>query len=283
MADPDRPLAAEAIEVITWLVTEIGPRPAGSEAERRAQAGLSERLQKFGLAPQIIPARFAPPGSFEPIYTLSAAAFIASAWLLPVFPWPAFILPLLAIELPELDGLLERRRPATQPTEDLLACPPDISPADLNIILVAHVDTAPANPPNAVWRILDLSAYPAMACMAWILALVGLLVLIGLPLPPGLLFACWCGTGLLAVGLWSLDLWELAFRRQVYVPGALDNASGVGVLVAIAQQLAAQPLPHLKTGFLFTGAEETGYMAPRMQWNGLNPVDTIPGSWCWTR
>ncbi len=43
-----------------------------------------------------------------------------------------------------------------------------------------------------------------------------------------------------------------------YTPGANDNASGVGVLLSLAETLGKQPLENTETWFLATGCEEVG-------------------------
>ncbi|MDQ2717662.1 MAG: M20/M25/M40 family metallo-hydrolase [Chloroflexota bacterium] len=45
--------------------------------------------------------------------------------------------------------------------------------------------------------------------------------------------------------------------------GANDNASGVAVLLSLAEQMAAQPLEHTEVWFVATGAEETGLNGAR--------------------
>lgn len=277
MDDPSQPLNSIALEVIRWLVTEIGPRPAGSPAECQAFEKIEQRLSEWDYHVERIPARFAPLSSFEPIFSLSAAAFIASAWLLPVFPWPAFVLPLLTLELPEIDGLLERRRTLTRDTQDLFALPNGLAPSQVDLLLVAHIDTARANPSSSLWRNLEASAFPAMQRLSWILAILGLLPLIGLGLPTVILYAVWIGTGLLAAGLIALDVWELAAPRpRPYSPGAHDNASGTGVLMAVARKLSDQPPRILKVGYLFTGAEETGMHGAASAANWLAANDAHP-------
>jgi putative aminopeptidase FrvX len=43
-----------------------------------------------------------------------------------------------------------------------------------------------------------------------------------------------------------------------YSPGANDNAAAVGVVLALAERLTAQPLEHTEVWLAFTGCEETG-------------------------
>lgn len=46
-------------------------------------------------------------------------------------------------------------------------------------------------------------------------------------------------------------------------PGANDNAAAVGILLNLLERLAASPPPRLRLRFLFTAAEERGYLGAR--------------------
>jgi hypothetical protein len=74
-------------------------------------------------------------------------------------------------------------------------------------------------------------------------------------------------------GAWLLmsEAWRQLGGRGDYSPGAVDNASGVGLLLAMAEQFAEMPPEGLRPGFLFTGAEETGMHGARSFASGLEP------------
>ncbi len=55
-----------------------------------------------------------------------------------------------------------------------------------------------------------------------------------------------------------LEIWVQLFQRGRHSPGANDNASGVGVALALAEHFAVHPPIRIRMGFLFTGVEETG-------------------------
>ena len=54
-----------------------------------------------------------------------------------------------------------------------------------------------------------------------------------------------------------------ASRRGGREPGANDNAAAVGILLNLIERLAASPPPKLRLRFLFTAAEERGYLGAR--------------------
>jgi Zn-dependent M28 family amino/carboxypeptidase len=51
--------------------------------------------------------------------------------------------------------------------------------------------------------------------------------------------------------------YQIGFDKR-FSPGANDNASGVGILLALAEYYTKTPPQQIQLGFLFTGAEETG-------------------------
>jgi Zn-dependent M28 family amino/carboxypeptidase len=67
-------------------------------------------------------------------------------------------------------------------------------------------------------------------------------------------------------GLWLAALQVIPLMQKgegVFSPGANDNASGVGVLLALAEGLAGQEPAQKSIGFLFTTAEESGLYGSR--------------------
>ena len=70
---------------------------------------------------------------------------------------------------------------------------------------------------------------------------------------------------LLVVGLAMIiiDFWQQLGGGQKVTSGANDNASGVGVCMAMASASAHSSLTKPAIGFLFTGAEEAGLYGAR--------------------
>ncbi len=249
-------LGERAFEHVRALAQNIGPRPAGSAAEGRAFDYIAGQLRQWGYAPETLPARFAPLPRFFPLYSLGALAWMLAAWDVRRWPLAALALPLVLIALPQLAREIIHRRPRTHATQNLIAY---TAPAPHTLIFCAHVDSARAtvfHHPTLRW----LQHYTVFIALrvALAAAALGALHLIGFTVPAAFDIAL---RGLsLALGGWWLfsELAnQLAFGER-YAPGAHDNASGVGVVLALAEALAAHPLPNVRVGFLFTGAEETG-------------------------
>lgn len=252
------PLGERAFRHVYELAAHIGPRPAGSPAERAAFDYAAGQLRAWGYQPQAQPITFAPAPRFSPLYASGGLALAAGGALLAAAPWAALLAaPWIAV-LPDVARAVIRRRPRTAASQNLLAftAAPETAPT---VVLCAHIDSAPASAFRSrplVW--LHQNLMFAALRVAWALAAVAALSLLGLGLP-ALVRDLAGGLALAVGGLWAgLEAASQLLRGEQYAPGAHDNASGVGVLLAAAEQLAAQPPARLRVGFLFTGAEETG-------------------------
>lgn len=249
-------LGQRALAHARALAQGIGPRPAGSTAEARAFDYIETQLKQWGYAPERLPARFAPLPRFFPLYALGAVMLIVGTWELRDGPALALAAPLVLIALPQLARELIHRRPRTQATQNLVA---HTAPAPRTLILCAHVDSARATVfrPAALRWLQYYTVFIALR-VAFASAALAALHLIGFTLPTLFVMVLrWAG---LALGGWWLftEIANQLAHGHRYVPGAHDNASGVGVVLALAEALVAQPPAGVRVGFLFTGAEETG-------------------------
>ncbi|NMB89485.1 MAG: Zn-dependent exopeptidase M28 [Chloroflexi bacterium] len=102
---------------------------------------------------------------------------------------------------------------------------------------------------------LRREVFPLLDRLSLILIAVGVASGLGLLAAPGLRAAGAALAALSAAGLAALDVYDQRGTRGRFTVGANDNASGVGVLAALMQDLAGTGS---QVGFLFTGAEETG-------------------------
>ncbi|MEA4910073.1 MAG: M28 family peptidase [Anaerolineaceae bacterium] len=238
------------------LVEEIGPRPAGSPAERAALEMLAAEAQRLGYQVSWQAFDFVPLATFFPYYSLAAAALLVSAALLFVFPWAVLGLPLVFHALPELNEFLRRRWPRRASSANLLAWPAGTEPAAIKLLLCAHVDSTRAMPAGGRFvQALRREVFPLLDRLSLILIAVGVASGLGLLAAPGLRAAGAALAALSAAGLAALDVYDQRGTRGRFTVGANDNASGVGVLAALMQDLAGTGS---QVGFLFTGAEETG-------------------------
>jgi hypothetical protein len=271
------------MEILSRLVEEIGPRPAGSAAEHGAFDWLEEQFRSAGLETHCFPVRFQPDPAFFPYYSIPAAGFALVALTLATSGWTTLLLPLLILLLPEgTQWLQSKLLPYKEGSSNLLVLPAKTQPRELDVILCAHIDSARAVPAGTdiwkKWR--DRSMYTMMRA-ANLLIIPGLFQMMGIDIGGILLLVgqslAWGMAGLLL----AQEVWEQASSRGRFSPGANDNASGVSLLAAAALTAAETPTGNLKAGFLFTGAEECGLHGARqfagyMRENGLQtPVISV--------
>jgi hypothetical protein len=278
----NRVIDPEALGERAWfflnrLVKEIGPRPAGQEGETRARELVRGQAQAWGYQGVDMPFDFPPQPRFFPYYSLLAVGFLLAAGLLPRLPWLCLLLPLLVAALPVISDFLQANLARAARTANLLLLPPGAREEKVDLVFCAHLDSARAAPqtPRFLQR-MSAQIDAAAQRLAWILAALAFLPLFGLRLPA---LAHWVvmAVGLVySVFLVGMDLWQQLGERGATTVGANDNASGVGVLLALAEFLAGQHPEALKIGFLFTAAEEAGLYgaqayASRLQGLGIKP------------
>lgn len=252
-------LARRAGLIIQSLAGEIGPRPAGSPAENAARSQIESLASTAGYEVSTQPFSFASRPPFMPYYSLAAVVLVAVAWLLRVFPWAALVTPLALNLFPEIMLRLQWLLPRRKRSANLLALPSGASLADLDLLFVAHLDTARAQPFSGRFMFkFRANAWSMIRRMAYILALIAAVHLLEISLPAGIDLAAQTVCVLLAGWFLVQDLWEQLGTHGSFSPGANDNASGCAVLLTLAEQLAQTPSRNLRTGFLWTGAEECG-------------------------
>ena len=251
-------LAPQAGAHIAHLVDVIGPRPAGSAAERAASDYVEAQLKSWGYAPTRQAVAFAPHAAFVPWFALGGLALLAASALLRSGPGLAFVSLVYIIVLPELIGVLSRRRARTAASQNVIAytAAPTNAPT---LIVSAHVDSAPATALGlTALRALHQQIMFVNLRVAWAVAALAVLLLAGLPVPE-LALSLGSATGIIAGATWmALEIGSQLGGPRDFAPGANDNGSGVGLTLALAERLSAEPPSRLRVGFLFTGAEETG-------------------------
>ncbi len=265
MTDQPANYARRALEHAANL-TNLYPRGSATPGEGRAAEYVRKQLSLLG-AGAVQVQTFAGLRSlwlFAALAFGSALAGHAAFWLLrrPLGGAAAWVLSALLLGWSAF--LLWRRfsfrsTPLIQslphgPSQNVFAVLPPAGQPQRKVVLLAHLDSH-----RAVWVFatdllarlygllapLSLYGVPAAAAL-YLLSLVdGLGFLAWLALPLALLhFAAWF-TGMTA------DLGP-------YSPGANDNASAAGSLLAAAERIQRQPLAHTETWLVFTGCEETG-------------------------
>lgn len=220
---------ADVAEALSTLVA-LGPRGTGTEGEARAASWTAERFRRAGLAVEIqsfeasrwpyrIAARVLP--------LLGAAALVLGGWWLLIVPAAAALAAIGHRRLEQLFDLGDRFRSA-----NVIGRSPRADPGRPVLLLSAHLDAKTGLLPlggRVALVVLALAAATASP-FAHAAGLVGALALTTIALDPPL-------------------------RPS---QGALDDGSGMALLIALADGLPERVGARIDLVFLATGAEERG-------------------------
>ena len=253
-------MSVAAMRHIRHLCEQIGPRPAGSAAEEQARAYAAGQLENWGYRVERQAVLFAPPvrvNLLEPV--VSAVLLLASA-LWQALPWLALIMPLLVAVLPDIERLRTRWQRCTAASANLCAHPAQAAPDGSPLLIVcAHLDSARNGVfQSGVWRGYAAQTTFYTQRYAIFLALLAVADRLVIPLPKVVLAATILAGTLLAGWRLGMELYSLRPQQATHSPGANDNASGVGVLLAVAEHFSKHPPRGTQLEFCLTGAEETG-------------------------
>jgi hypothetical protein len=242
------------------------PRGSASEGEQEAARWVASRFQEIGLEPELETFHFYPEywnvwgahmlgalgawlllgrgGRRRRLLGAAATSFLAASFwgdAAARFHW------------------LRRLFPA-RPSTNVLARLPNPQARRL-LIVSAHVDAAHSgfvfHPAVLDWRRHRFAGGempPLLILPMWaLLSLAGASTLRAIGLPRSLAkMVALPGTALSAITTAFLA----DIRRNPVVPGANDDASAVGTVLALAQELTASPPRNLEVWFLVTGCEE---------------------------
>ncbi len=288
---PPEEISNRAQEILRRILEEIGPRPAGSRAEKQAQEVIGRIIAEKGLRLMWFDVPFRPGPRMEFYNFLAGVGLAAAAYgLARGSIWLSLLMPFFIAALPELVWLARRSAPpGGGKSANLLALPAETQPEALDLILIAHMDSAPARPYGMeLWHQWREQAHKTALRIALIVAILGIMDLVGFILPPAILIAAQAVAFLLAAVFLFHDLWEGIGGRGNFTPGANDNGSGAAVTAALAEALAMQPPQSARVGYLFSGAEEAGlygarqfagYLAGRDYQGMVVSVDMVGAGW----
>lgn len=248
----------DPLDHIRRLAQEIGPRPSTSKAERVAAAYIQQQLEKFGFTVRLESFRSVRSFShtYIPVFILAIAGFVAAAvfdkgavgWLLTGIAGVAFIgentttFPFASALVPKgksqnvVGRLAARELPRRR------------------LILTAHYDSARS---GMMWHPRLVRAFRRTFVLQ-AFSMVALPVLVGIQaVTQERLF------GYLAIPFASFIIVALLLllQREIFyehVPGANDNASGVGVMLSLCEALAADAPADTEVMAVATGCEEAG-------------------------
>ncbi|HMB69142.1 MAG TPA: M20/M25/M40 family metallo-hydrolase [bacterium] len=252
------------------------PRFAGTAGERRAGDLLQQRFEGLGLAVVREPFTTSRHVVFRwRLFLHAAVALAVVALAVAARAEPRVAALLGAALLATMVGLGRWRRGLessfdvgeTVESENVVARRPATDPRAVRAVVVAHRDSKSSALPTLVPGLIILAValftllVTAAAGVAWLAG-------------SGPLVAGWLVPG---GGILAALLVAVAFNRPGdRSPGALDNASGLAVLLRAAERLAAgEDLRSVDLTFLATGAEEIG-LAGALRWIQAHEAELDP-------
>lgn len=266
VGDPDPARASElpesryGLSVIERLSVGIGPRPPGSAAETEAAGYVARELEKLDLIPEV--ETFRSGRSFGPTYLMVFGLALAGSLLqrLPGFRSAGHALAGLGAYTAIQEGRFSRRGPAwllrRRESRNVFATIEPEADASRTVCLVSHLDSSRSG----------LMFHPRVTPrLGTLIRAVGGAVLLQVVAGP-LERIRWLRSAVWASRLLSFLAFTLVAEREIRgedVPGANDNASGVGACLALARSLERTPLETTRVVILITGSEESGPLGIR--------------------
>ncbi len=243
---------------IHTLAVGIGPRGSTTAGERKGAEYCQAEFERMGVAPRL--ETFSSARSIFHPHLLGAGLFLLAFAIYPLArpftAWAAELIALvsLACELLELgfaDNLFRRVVPRGQ-SQNVFGVVEPAQEHRRDLVLIGHIDTqrTPLVFSTPKW----VEAYKTFTTVAFVLFALQVVLYLG-----GAVWGwgwAWLATipsavcaGLLAALCIEADL-------TPFTAGANDNASAVGMVLALAEALKAAPLAHTRVYCVCTGCEE---------------------------
>lgn len=254
-----------ALKHIEHLANTIGSRGSTTPEEKKAHDYVQGMLSELGCNPRAesflsLTAVYWPfliglgwVLVVEAIYWLAAGTENAGMGALMATVFTIIATVSLLLELQSTDNPLRWFSPIA-PSQNVIAVTPAGGQAKRKLAVMAHVDT---HYTPLIWQSRNtFMAYRIISALA-VIGLVALCVMYGLGVASpsaGLRQATLVPTVFIALGF--LIALQPLFTKVT--PGANDNASGVGVILALAERLKAEPLANTEVWWVATGCEEAG-------------------------
>lgn len=249
-----------ALEHIRYLSETIGGRGSCTPAERRAGEYVSDQLRQIGLSEIRSETFQAIPSTYRPyILALSSALLgILLAWILDsraAFTLGAILCALGAWAMfreTEFSPNWTRRLLPKAESQNVIGIISPHGEVHQHAVLCAHIDThrTPIFYSSKTWH----SLFGLLVAAAFASMVVGAIVYV-LGFSFDWVWIRWTGLALAPMIVFALGM-SLHADFTPFSPGANDNASGVGVVLGLAQRLSVEPLYRTEVWLVFTGCEE---------------------------
>lgn len=251
---------SKAMEHVRYLVDVVGFRPPASEGERWASKYIAGELEKLGIEHQTEPFVSHKTFSYPVMIILSLSAL--GGLLACSHGFLGFLLVTLGAvafyQEAHCRGWVSRFVPH-DPSQNVVGRIRARGEPRRRVVVSAHYDTS-----RSGWYF-----HPRFVGGFRTFTVMTTLAVLGLPF--FVLFEGLFGWGLFGLLRNLATLWLflnilVLLHREVYgknVYGANDNASGTGVMLALAERLAGAPLQNTEVWVAATGCEEAGLVGMR--------------------
>ncbi|MDH7486696.1 MAG: M28 family peptidase [Anaerolineae bacterium] len=251
--------AGKAYEHVITLARTIGGRGSCTLEERQAAAYGAQQMQELGVGQVRLEPFRAAPSTYRPYALAFIAALLGTsvAWLGGRM---ALILAALLNALgawamlaeSDFSGNWTRRLLPRGRSQNAVGVVPAAGKPARRVVLVAHLDThrTPIFYSSAAWQRL----FSVLVGLAFVSMAVSAVVYLAGAI------SGWGGVRWVGLAMAPMELFALAMSVHAdltpFSPGANDNASGVGSVLALAARLVREPLRHTEVWLLLTGGEE---------------------------
>ncbi len=255
-----------ALKHIEHLSVAIGPRGSTTPKEKEGHDYVHQVLSDLGCNPHVEEFQSSPSIYLqfalatgvmlvaEALFWFMGGTANAQAGALAAASLGVIMLASVLLELLGNDNLTRWFIP-TAPSRNVIGVTPASGEAKRKIAVMAHVDS---HRTPLIWQSRNaFRVYRVLSTLGTLgIAALVLIFVVGAFAP---------GEGLRTASLIPAGLVALVFLMVVqghntkFTVGANDNASGVGVMLALAEQLKQTPLSNVEVWWVASGCEEVGY------------------------
>ena len=265
---------ARAMEHIRYLVDIIGYRPPTSEGERWGSKYIAGVLKASGIEHEV--ETFQSYTTFSYAYMIIFGISLIGSTLVCSSGFLGFVIAAfgaVAFYLENTTCHFVSRILPHDPSQNVVGRIPPREETKRTIALIAHYDTSRSG----------LSFHPRFVRGFRTSTVLTMISVFGIPVAivlGGLFWARLFGLFRGVAGLWLVVIILILIHREVYgknVPGANDNASGVGVLLSLAERFSKEPLRKTELWIVATGCEEAGLVGMNafLDRHGMELRDTM--------
>ncbi len=261
MNDPES-YTRQTLAHVRHLSETIGDRGSCTPQVKRASEYVVDRLNLLGVRSILTQPFKAIPGTYYPYALSFGSALIGSMLALAFGNRYAFILAAFLNALGFFGMLAETEFTSSwvrwllpkATTQNVMGVVSPTGAVHRRVVLNAHLDThrTPIFYSSRKWHTL-FSTLVGLTLLSMALGAVAL----GTSALFDWRWMRWLSLILAIVQIFALALC-LHAEFTPFTPGANDNASGVGVILGLAERLIASPLNHTEVHLVFTDCEEAG-------------------------